>query len=263
MKKLAKIVMITGATSGIGKACARHFAKKGYHLIITGRRKDRLKAIKSKYEAKYAVDITALSFDVRDAKAVQKALHSIKSSLSHIDILINNAGLASGKDKIHEGDVADWDKMIDTNVKGLLYVTRIVVEHMTKKKDGHVINIGSTAGHEVYAGGGVYCASKFAVGALTRALRLDLFDQNIRVSQISPGAVEETEFSMVRFKGDEQKAAIYDDYNPLTSRDVARIVYFTASQPKHVNIQEIVVMGTQQASATTFDMSGRRFDKLS
>jgi len=150
--------------------------------------------------------------------------------------------------------------MIDTNVKGLLYVTRHVSEYMVKRKSGHIINIGSTAGHEVYAGGGIYCASKFAVGALTKAMRLDMYDKNIRISQISPGAVEETEFAMVRFKGDKKKAAIYDAYNPLTSKDVARTAFFVASQPKHVNVQEIIVMGTQQASATVFDKSGRRFD---
>lgn len=258
--KLNKTVLITGATAGIGKACARTFAKRGYHLIIAGRRKDRLKAIKDKYEMKYAIKVTTLSFDIRDKKAVSKALNSLKGQLKHIDILINNAGLASGKEKIQEANIDDWDKMIDTNVKGLLYVSRIVSEHMTKKRDGHIINVGSTAGHEVYQGGGVYCASKYAVGALTKAMRLDFFDKNIRVSQVSPGAVEETEFSMVRFKGDAKKASIYEQYNPLTSRDVAKVVYFIASQPKHVNIQELIVMGTQQASATLFDLSGRRFD---
>jgi len=259
-KLLTKSVLITGATAGIGKACARTFAKKGFNLIIAGRRRDRLKAMKAKYESKYAIDVTIVSFDITDSDAVAKALSSIKGKLKTLDILINNAGLASGKDKIHEGHPSDWDVMIDTNVKGLLYVTRHVSEYMVKRKSGHIINIGSTAGHEVYAGGGIYCASKFAVGALTKAMRLDMYDKNIRISQISPGAVEETEFAMVRFKGDKKKAAIYDAYNPLTSKDVARTAFFVASQPKHVNVQEIIVMGTQQASATVFDKSGRRFD---
>jgi len=252
--------MITGATAGIGKACARTFAKNGFNLIIAGRRKDRLRAIKEKYETKYAIEVTIISFDITDKEAVNKALSSIKSKLKSLDILINNAGLASGKDKIHEGDPTDWDLMIDTNIKGLLYVTRHVAEYMVKRKSGHIINIGSTAGHEVYTGGGIYCASKFAVGALTKAMRLDMYDKNIRISQISPGAVEETEFAMIRFKGDKEKAAIYETYNPLTSKDVARTTFFVASQPKHVNIQEVIVMGTQQASATVFDKSGRRFD---
>lgn len=258
---MKKSVLITGATSGIGKACARAFAKRGYNLIITGRRKDRLKSISERYSEKYATQVTTLQFDIRDKAAVKKALNSIKSQLKGLDILVNNAGLASGKDKIHEANVDDWDLMIDTNVKGLLYVSRIVSEHMAKRKAGHIINIGSTAGHEVYPGGGIYCASKFAVGALTKAMRLDLFDKNIRITQISPGAVEETEFSMVRFKGDTKKASIYEEYNPLTARDVAKVVYFAAAQPKHVNIQELIVMSTQQASAGLFDKSGRRFDK--
>ncbi|MEL6124282.1 MAG: SDR family NAD(P)-dependent oxidoreductase, partial [Bacteroidota bacterium] len=257
-----KIVLVTGATSGIGKAVARIFSKKGYDLVITGRRKERLKEIKDKYEGKYANQILPLTFDVRDKEAVKESLKSLKGEWKNIDLLINNAGLASGIDPIHKAKLEDWDRMIDTNVKGLLYVTRIVSEHMVKRQDGHIINVCSTAGHEVYPGGNVYCASKHAVDAITRAMRLDFYDKNIRVSQISPGAVEETEFSMVRYDGDKKKASIYNDYNPLTSRDVAKMVYFMASQPKHVNIQDLIVMGTQQASATVFDKSGRRFDDL-
>lgn len=257
---MRKTVLITGATAGIGKATARIFAKRGYDLIITGRRKERLKAIKAKYQAKYAGEVTILAFDITDKSAVKKALSSVKSKLKQVDVLVNNAGLASGKDKIHEGHLSDWDAMIDTNVKGLLYVTRTIAEYMAKNKEGHIINIGSTASHEVYPGGGIYCASKHAVLGLTKAMRMDLVDKNIRITQISPGAVEETEFSMVRFKGDEVKASIYDDYNPLTSRDVAKIVYYATAQPKHVNIQEILVTGTQQVSPFVYDKSGRRFD---
>jgi len=259
---LTKTVLITGGTAGIGKATAKVFSKRGYDVIITGRRKEKLDEIKHKYEAKYANRIHTLQFDVRDKSAIKSALKSLKGSWKNIDILVNNAGLASGFDPVNKANIDDWDKMIDTNIKGLLYMTRYVSEHMTKKKDGHIINVCSTAGHEVYANGNVYCATKHAVAAITKAMRLDLYDKNIRISQISPGAVEETEFSMVRFKGDSQRASIYNDYNPLTSRDVAKIIYFITMQPKHVNIQDIVVMGTQQASATVFDKSGRRFDKM-
>jgi len=258
---LKKIVLITGATSGIGKATAKAFAKAGYDLILTGRRKDRLKQLKQRFIEKYATKIHTLTFDIRDKQAVEKAMASLKPSWKNIDLLINNAGLASGFSPIHEGDSEDWDVMIDTNVKGLLYITRIVSENMVARKKGHIINIGSTAGQEVYPNGNVYCASKYAVKALTKAMRLDFYDKNIRVSQISPGAVEETEFSMVRFKGDKAKASIYEQFNPLKSRDVAKVIFFVASQPKHVNIQDVLLMGTQQASATLFDKSGRRFDK--
>ena len=253
-------VLITGATSGIGRATARIFAKRGFDVIITGRRQDRLDHIKAKYERKYAVDVQTLQFDVRNKDEVESAINSLEGPWKNIDILINNAGLAAGKDLIHEADYDDWDTMIDTNVKGLLYVTKLVGANMVERGSGHIINIGSIAGHEVYPTGSVYCATKFAVGALSKAMRLDFFDKNIRVSQISPGAVEETEFAMVRFKGDTKKAAIYSDYNPLTSRDVAKVIYFVAQQPKHVNIQEVVLTGTQQASSITFDRSGRRFD---
>lgn len=257
---LKKIVLITGATSGIGMATAKVFAKAGYDLIITGRRKDRLKDLKEKFVNKYAIKVQTLPFDISDKEAVTKSLSSLKSSWKHIDVLVNNAGLASGLAPVHEGDMDDWDRMIDTNVKGLLYVTRIISEAMVKRGHGHIINVGSTAGHEVYPHGNVYCASKYAVNALTKALRVDLYDQNIRVSQVSPGAVEETEFALVRFKGDKEKAAIYKDYNPLKARDVAKVILYVASQPKHVNIQDVLVTATQQASATLFDKSGRRFD---
>ena len=262
MKRLLKkVVLITGGTSGIGRATAKLFSKRGFDIIITGRRKDKLLEIKNKFELKYANQILTLNFDVRNKEEVKSAIKGLKGDWKKIDILINNAGLASGADPINKAKLEDWDRMIDTNIKGLLYMARLVSEQMVKRKNGHIINICSTAGHEVYPNGNVYCATKHAVSAITKAMRLDLYNKNIRVSQISPGAVEETEFSMVRYKGDSKRAAIYNDYNPLTSRDVARAIYFVVSQPKHVNIQDIILMGTQQASASLFDKSGRRFDK--
>lgn len=257
---LKKIVLITGGTAGIGKATAKVFSKHGYDLIITGRRKDKLKETKKTLELKYANRVHTLCFDIRDKAAVKKAIDGLKPSWKKIDILVNNAGLASGLDLLQEGRLEDWDTMIDTNIKGLLYMTRSIVPNMIEQGHGQIINLGSTAGQEVYSKGNVYCATKYAVGALTRAMRLDFYDKNIRVSQVSPGAVEETEFSMVRFKGDAEKAAIYDEFNPLKSKDVAKVIYFVASQPKHVNIQDVLLTGLQQASATLFDKSGRRFD---
>ena len=255
-----KTVLITGATSGIGKATAKLFAKNYYRLIITGRREDRLEEIKSKYSKKYGVDIKTLAFDIRDHNACKKRLKSLNNGWKKIDILINNAGLASGFDPIHEGSLDDWEKMIDTNVKGLLYMTRLISPGMVERKSGHIINICSSAGHEVYPNGNVYCASKYAVDALTKSMRLDLHKYNIRVSQVSPGHVEETEFAKVRFHGDEEKAKIYDQFNPLRSRDVAEVIYFVASRPSHVNIQDVRMFGTQQASNAFFDRSGRIHD---
>ena len=260
MGRLPQIVFITGATSGIGKAISKLFAQKGYDLILSGRRSGRLLSLKKKYEAKYEIKVLPLTYDIRDSAAVQAAVGGLKKRWKTIDILINNAGLAAEADPIDSADTSDWDAMIDTNVKGLLYMTRAIAPLMVKRKKGHIINIGSTAGKEVYRGGSVYCASKHAVEALTKAMRLDLYDTGLRISQISPGAVEETEFSMVRYKGDKKRANIYKDYNPLTSRDVARVVYFVTAQPPHVNIQDVALSGTQQASATLFDRSGRRYD---
>lgn len=253
----SKLVMITGATSGIGTATAKIFAKNGFNLIITGRRKDRLDEVKKKLSNKYGVDIHTLCFDVRDHAAVKKAWKSLKTEWKQIDILINNAGLAKGFHPIHEGNTDDWDMMIDTNIKGLLYITRLVSPEMVKRQKGHIVNICSTAGHEVYPNGNVYCASKFAVDALTKSMRLDLYKYGIRVSQISPGHVEETEFALVRFDGDEKRAKIYEDFNPLKSRDVAEIIYFMTSRQKYINIQDVLVMGTQQASNNHIDRSGR------
>lgn len=253
----SKIVLITGATSGIGKATSAKFAKQGYNLILTGRRLSILEELKKKYKRKYAIKVKILNFDIRNSSATKKAFNALDSNWKKIDILINNAGLAKGFDPIHKGKLVDWETMIDTNVKGLLYMTRLVSPGMVKRESGHIINICSTAGHEVYPKGNVYCATKHAVDALTKGMRLDLTQYGLKVSQISPGAVEETEFSLNRFDGDKNKAKIYEDYNPLTSRDVARTIYFVASQPQHVNIQDVLMMGRQQASSTQIHRTGR------
>lgn len=255
---LAKTVLITGATSGIGKATATLFAKRGYNVIITGRRKDKLETLKQKFKKKYAVKAKDLCFDIRDKDATKKAWNSLDPHLQKIDILINNAGLAKGFAPIHKGKLDDWEQMIDTNIKGLLYITRLVAPKMVKAKKGQIINVCSTAGHGVYPNGNVYSATKYAVDALTQSMRLDLHKHGIRVGQISPGHVEETEFAKVRFDGDEKKAAIYNDFNPLTSRDVADVIFFMTTRKSHVNIQDILVMGTQQASSSIIDRSGRK-----
>jgi len=254
----SKIVLITGATSGIGKATSERFAKQGYNLILTGRRLSILEELKKKYTRKFKIKVKILNFDVRDAAMTKKVINSLDSNWRKIDILLNNAGLAKGFDPIHKGKLTDWETMIDTNVKGLLYMTRLISPGMVKLRSGHIINICSTAGHEVYPNGNVYCATKYAVAALTKGMRLDLSQYGIKVSQISPGAVEETEFALNRFDGDVEKAKIYEDYNPLTSSDVARTIYFVATQPKHVNIQDVLMMGSQQASSTQIDRSGRK-----
>jgi NADP-dependent 3-hydroxy acid dehydrogenase YdfG/Tfp pilus assembly protein PilF len=259
--KIGKTVLVTGATSGIGKATAHLFAQEGYRVIITGRRKNRLKELKKTLTNKYDAAIQHLKFDVQDINSLRKKLGRLEGAWSQIDILINNAGLALGKDPIHEGNIQHWDTMIDTNIKGLLYMTRAISPYMVKRKRGHIINVCSTAGKEVYPNGNVYCATKHAVDALTRAIRLDLYKYNIRVSQVSPAMVEQTEFSKVRYEGDENKAAIYDDFNPLTSTDVADAIYFMASRPAHINVQDIVLMGTQQAGSTYVNRSGRIYDK--
>lgn len=256
-----KTVMITGASSGIGKATATLFAKRGYNVIITGRRAEKLNDLKAKLRRKYAIECHVLIFDVRNKKACKKAIESLSPEWHNIDILINNAGLAKGLAPINSGKIEDWETMIDTNVKGLLYMTRYISAHMVKQGHGHIINVCSTAGHEVYAKGNVYCATKYAVDALTKGMRLDLTALGIKVSQVSPGAVEETEFAITRFDGDAQKAKIYDDYNPLTSKDVADVIHYVATRPRHVNIHDVVVTGAQQASSTVIDRSGRIYDK--
>lgn len=255
---LSKTVMVTGATSGIGKATATLFAKRGYNVIITGRRKEKLEQLKHKFQRKYATKVEALCFDIRNPKETKKAWNSLDPSWQKVDILINNAGLAKGFGPIHKGKVDDWEQMIDTNIKGLLYITRLVSPGMVKLKKGHILNVCSTAGHEVYPNGNVYSATKYAVDALTKSMRLDLHKHGIRVGQVSPGHVEETEFAKVRFDGDIKKASIYEDFNPLTSKDVAEVINFIVTRKRHINIQDVLMMGTQQASSNFIDRSGRK-----
>lgn len=249
---MKKICCITGATSGIGKACAESFAKEGYNLIITGRRKERLSQLEHELKKIYPIDIVSLNFDVRERVEVETSLNSLPESWKNIDILINNAGLAAGREPIFEGDYKDWDQMIDTNIKGLLYVSRTIIPWMKERKTGHIINICSIAGKETYAGGAVYCASKSAVDAISEGMRIDCVPYNIKVTNVCPGAVE-TEFSLVRFKWDKDKAdATYKGYEPLTGEDIAQTILYCASLPKHVCINDLVITPTAQANATTF-----------
>lgn len=244
------IALITGATAGIGQACAHRFAAGGCStLILTGRRQDRLEQLCGALQQDFGTRCIPLQFDIRDRDAVLAAWESLPEADRQIDFLINNAGLALDKSPIHEGDPNDWDTMLDTNVKGLLYITRLVSPGMVARQQGHIINIGSIAGREAYPGGNVYCASKFAVEGLSRAMRIDLAPHRVRVSTISPGLVE-TEFSEVRFKGDKERAAqVYQGFSPLVARDIAASVWFIASQPAHICINDINLTCTAQASA--------------
>lgn len=245
-----KIVFITGASSGIGQACAKQFAAHGAQLVLCARRLDLLDQLAASLTAQYPVSVHTLQLDVRNADDVAHQLTQLSEKWRHIDILINNAGLAAGLDPIQTADIQDWEMMIDTNVKGLLYVTRAVLPQMTARNTGHIINIGSVAGHSVYPKGAVYCATKHAVNALTQGLRMDLNGTEIRVSTVDPGAVE-TNFSLVRFKGDVKRAAsVYEGMQALMPEDVAETVLFCATRPAHVNISEIIMMPTAQASAT-------------
>ncbi len=244
-----KTALITGASSGFGKAIATAFARKGYRLIITGRRKEKLEGLKPKLIILGAKDVLLLSFDIQDKQAVNKAVTSLSGDWQNIDILINNAGLAVGRSTIEQGEIDDWERMINTNVKGLLYMTRALIATLKKSDSGHIVNIGSIAGTEVYPGGNVYCASKHAVNALSKAMRIELLPYAIRVSQIRPGLAE-TEFSVVRYKGDEAQAAdVYKGYEPLLAEDVARAVEFVVNQPKHVCINDLEITPTAQANA--------------
>lgn len=246
--KTKQIALITGATSGIGLATAQLLAQKGFDLIITGRREERLDEIKEQIEDQNDVRVLRLVFSVRDMEKTYKKLLTLPRSWENIDVLINNAGLAAGAEPIGEADVADTDTMIDTNIKGLLYVTNNIIPRMKEKRSGHIINIGSVASKEVYAGGSVYCATKHAVEALTKGMRIDLLPYNIRVTQIAPGMVE-TEFSLVRFKGDQKKAdEVYQGLQPLTGEDIAETVAWAIERPPHVNINDIWIMPTAQAS---------------
>lgn len=246
---MKKIVFITGATSGIGKACAEKFAANGHSLILNGRRQERLLELKKELEEKYGIKVLPLSFDVQDKEAVFQKINSISEEWKNIDILINSAGLALGREYFDEAEITDWETMIQTNVSGLLYVSRAVLPFMTKKNSGHIINIGSTAGDEVYERGNVYCATKSAVQAITEAMRIDLLRHRIKVTNIKPGAVE-TEFSVVRFKGNEDEAAkVYEGYVPLTGSDIAETIFYCASLPPNVCINELQITCISQANA--------------
>lgn len=242
-----KTALITGATSGIGRATAHEFAKHGIHLILCGRRQERLDTIKLALQKQ--TEVHTLNFDVRDLSAAKQAIESLPEEFKQIDILINNAGNAHGMDAIQEGNVDDWDAMMDINVKGLLYVSKLIMPQMIARESGHIINIGSSAGKEVYPKGNIYCASKHAVLAITEGMRLDLNPHGIKVCAINPGLVE-TEFSQVRFKGGEQANSVYKGYKALQPEDVADVIYFAISRPQHVNIADVLMFCTAQASST-------------
>lgn len=245
---MEKIAVITGATSGIGLATARKTAALGYHLIITGRRKERLDKLKEELE-KTGIQVMVLCFDVRNRTATHEAWASVPAPWRKVDLLVNNAGLAAGNDPIQEGDWADWEQMIDTNIKGLLTMSQLIIPEMIEQKKGHIINVSSIAGSEVYANGNVYCATKHAVHALTKGMRIDLLQHNIKVSSISPGMVE-TEFSIVRYHGDKVKADnVYKGLTPLYAEDVADAIEFMITRPPHVNVNDMLLMPTRQASA--------------
>lgn len=249
---MKKIALITGATSGIGKATAERLAGNGFDIIITGRRKEKLQELEDVLKKEYNVDVLSLEFDVCNYAEVEKYLGSLPERWKRVDVLVNNAGLAVGLNSIQEGVVDDWERMIDTNVKGLLYVTRIISPGMVERRSGHIINIGSIASREVYANGGVYCATKHAVKALSQGMRLDMVDYGVKVTLVCPGAVE-TEFSVVRFKGDQTRAdKVYDGFVPLAAEDVADAIYYAVSAPDHVDVQDVLLMAKAQASATVF-----------
>ncbi len=249
---MKKIALITGATSGIGKATALLLAKNNYNVIITGRRDDILGDIASEIIDKHHGDCYPLCFDIRNQEATEEAFYSLPESWQQIDLLVNNAGLAAGLDPIHQADLNDWEQMIDTNIKGLLYITRIVSPLMVERKSGHIINVGSIAGKEAYANGSVYCATKHAVEAITKSMRIDLNPYGIKVGSICPGAVE-TEFSVVRLKDPEANKKVYAGFTPLQANDIAETILFMASRPAHVNIGDVLILPTAQASATVFN----------
>ena len=244
---MTKTALITGATSGIGRATAHEFAKQGINLVLCGRRQQRLNTIQKALSKK--VDVYTLNFDVRNKEDTIIAINSLPNNFKDIDILINNAGNAHGLDPIHDGNIEDWDAMMDINVKGLLYVSKVIMPQMIERQNGHIINIGSSAGKEVYPKGNVYCASKHAVLAITEGMRMDLNPHNIKVSAINPGLVE-TEFSKVRFKGDAKADKVYKGYKALQPEDVAEVIYFAISRPNHVNIADVLMFCTAQASST-------------
>ncbi len=245
-----RIAIITGASSGIGRATAELLAGNEFDVVITGRRSAQLESLKEKIRADTASDVLPLAFDIRDRKAVEEAVEKLKGKWRDVDLLVNNAGLAAGLSHIQEGNVEDWEQMIDTNLKGLLYITRLISPGMVERGRGHIINIGSIAGKEAYEKGNVYNATKFAVDGLTRAMRIDLVEHGIKVTSVNPGAAE-TEFSMVRFKGDEERAGkVYEGFTPLHAEDIAEAILFAVTRPPHVNIEDLTIMATAQASAT-------------
>jgi len=245
-----KIALITGATSGIGKACAEILAENNFDLIITGRRNDRLIELSDDLKQKHDIKVVTLNFDVRERDHVEQILNDLPSALKNIDVLINNAGLAVGVDPIQQGNIDDWDRMVDTNVKGLLYVSRTIIPWMVEKKKGHIVNIASIAGKEVYPNGNVYCASKYAVDALSKGMRIDLVNYGIKVTNIAPGMVE-TEFSEVRLHGDIDAAKnVYQGFEPLKAADIADTLWFVLSRPPHVQIGDVLILPAAQASAT-------------
>lgn len=245
------IALVTGATSGIGKSTAEIFAKNGYDLIITGRRQERLSEFQKHLESAYKIKVHSLCFDIRKLSEVEKAISDLPAEFRKIDVLVNNAGLAAGLSAIQDGNIDHWERMIDTNIKGLLYITKSVSKLMIENKKGHIINVGSIAGKEAYANGNVYCGTKHAVDALNKGMRIDLLPHNIKVSAINPGMVE-TEFSVVRFDGDENRAKkVYEGFQPLTADDVAETIYWMTSRPAHVNINDIIIMPAAQANSTT------------
>ena len=248
-----KIVLISGATAGIGEALAWKFAENNYNLILTGRRAERLEKIKAELSAEFGVDVLTLNFDIRQLNEVEDAVKSIPEDWQKIDVLINNAGLAAGVTPIQDGVYDDWDRMIDTNVKGLLYLSRNIIPFLKERKKGHIINIGSIAGKQVYPNGNVYCGTKAAVQSITEGMRIDLVKYGIKVTQIAPGAVE-TEFSIVRFGGDSKAAKnVYNGYKPLTANDIADVTYYTTTLPDHVSINDLLVTPTAQANAYIYN----------
>ncbi len=245
-----QVVLITGASSGIGAACARAFAPLGVKLLLAARRLSRLQALATQLQTEFGVQTLAIQLDVCDRTQVESQLQALPAKWSTIDVLVNNAGLSRGLDKLYEGSIQDWEEMIDTNIKGLLYMTRAIVPSMVQRQQGHVINIGSIAGHQTYPRGNVYCGSKAAIRAISEGLKQDLLGTSVRVSAVDPGLVE-TEFSEVRFRGDTERAkAVYADTIPLTPEDIAEVVVFCATRPPHVNISELLVLPTAQSGAT-------------
>lgn len=246
-----KIAIITGATAGFGKATAEKFAEQNYNLVITGRRAERLAELARNLSEKYKTETICLDFDVRDRDAVRESLGTLPKEWRNVDVLVNNAGLALGLNPLNEGDFNDWDQMIDTNVKGLLYVSEMVMPWMIEQQKGHIINVGSIAGTEVYPGGNIYCASKHAVNAISKGMRIDLLKHNIKVTQVRPGLAE-TEFSVVRFKGDQNKAdSVYNGYEPMHAEDIADVILYVSSLPPHLNINDVELTPTAQANSYT------------